>query len=184
MANKKLIALVGTVAAGILYTATPSFEGTIYKGYRDPVGIPTACTGRTGPEVVVGQRYTPQQCADLFDEDMYRHAAGVLMCTPQLKDKPYALAAASDFAFNMGVNAWCNSSMAGFVREGAIRLACVRFNENAQGKPQWVYATRYKKDKNGKFIIDAKGNRESEKIILPGLVTRAAWRRSSCEKSL
>lgn len=171
MANFKragLVGLVGSIAAGILYTATPGFEGTEHTAYLDPVGVATACTGHTGPEVVVGQRYTPQQCADMFDEDMYRHAAGVLVCTPQLKDKPYALAAASDFAFNMGVNAWCNSSMAGFVREGSMRLACVRFNENAAGKPQWVYAT----DKNGK------------KIMLSGLVKRAAWRRATCESGL
>lgn len=169
MANKKLIALVGTVAAGILYTATPQFEGTKYVGYRDPVGIPTNCTGHTGKDVVVGMKYTKQQCDDLFDADMYKHAAGVLMCTPQLKDKPKVLAAASDFAFNNGVSAWCDSSMATNVRAGNYRIACVRFNENAAGKPQWMYATD---PKTGK------------KIILPGLRKRADWRRATCEAGI
>lgn len=172
MANFKrggLVGLVGAVAAGILYTATPAFEGTEPVAYRDPVGIPTACIGHTGPEVVVGTRYTRQQCEDLFDKDMYKHAAGALVCTPQMKDKPYLLAAASDFAFHMGVGAWCNSSMASAVRSGDLRLACIRFNENAAGKPQWVFA---KDPKTGKMIE------------LPGLVTRAAWRRSTCLSGL
>lgn len=166
--NKKLVALVGSVTAGILYTATPMFEGTIPTGYKDPVGVPTACTGHTGPEVVVGKKYTAEQCGDLFDADMVKHASGVLKCTPQLGGKPYALAAASDFAFNMGVGAWCGSSMATAVKAGDYRTACTRFNENAAGNPQWVFA----KDKRGKMIA------------LPGLVSRAAWRRATCEREL
>lgn len=168
MANKKLIALVGSITAGILYTATPMFEGTPKTGYLDPVGIPTACTGHTGPDVVVGKRYTSQQCADLFDADMVKHASGVLICTPQLKGRTYQLAAASDFAFNNGVNAWCNSSMAGYVRIGAWYDSCRAFNQKPNGQPQWVFAT------------DKKGN----KVMLPGLVKRAAWRRATCEKDL
>lgn len=163
--KKKLVALVGTVAAGILYTATPQFEGTPKTGYLDPVGIPTACTGHTGKDVILGKRYTQQECDDLFDADMYKHAAGVLMCTPQLKDKPYVLASASDFAFNFGVGAWCSSSPAANVRAGDYKTACVRFNENAAGKPQWVYATKP----------------DGSTVALPGLVKRAKWRRDTCE---
>ena len=168
MANKKLVALVGTIAAGILYTVTPQFEGTPKVGYLDPVGIPTACTGHTGPDVVVGKIYTPQQCADLFDTDMVRHASGVLICTPQLKGRPYQLAAASDFAFNKGVNAYCNSSIAAYFRKGDWHNGCRAINQKPNGQPQWVFAT----DKQGR------------KVMLPGLVKRAAAIRKICETDL
>ncbi|USZ80587.1 lysozyme [Serratia phage MQ-4] len=168
MANKKLIGLVGAACAAILYTVTPKYEGTPQIGYLDPVGIPTACTGHTGPDVVVGKRYTKQECEQMFGEDMFRHASGVLKCTPQLKGRTYQLAAASDFAFNKGIGAYCGSSVAAYFRQGDWKNGCRAINQKPNGQPQWVFAT----DKHGR------------KVMLPGLVKRAAEIRKICETDL
>lgn len=39
-------------------------------GYPDGGGVPTAGYGHTGPDVVIGQRYTEQQCEDWLAADI------------------------------------------------------------------------------------------------------------------
>src|SRR5512147_184640 len=66
---------VALLAGGLI----AHFEGTIPTGYRDPIGIPTACTGHTGG-VTVGQRYSPEQCRAWLDADMATANAQVRRC--------------------------------------------------------------------------------------------------------
>lgn len=157
--RKRLAATVGAGACALLLSYVPQFEGMVLRGYKDPIGIVTACAGHT-KTAVLGRAYSPEECRDLLDTDLVEHADGVLKCTPVLKDKPYELAASTSFAYNVGVHAYCNSSIARAFNAGDFVTACKRFNENADGRPQWVYA-------GGK--------------ILPGLVNRRAIERAMCE---
>ena len=164
---KKLIAIVGALAASILVTTTPPHEGgPFFKPYKDPVGIPTVCWGHTGKDVIWGKVYTLDECEKFFDDDMSRHATQVLKCTPNLKDKPYFLAAAADFDFNNGK--WCQSMASQYMKKGDFKNGCMLMNENFNGNPQWVYAT------------DEKGN----KVKLRGLEKRRADFRRICESGL
>lgn len=163
----KLVSLVGSVAAAILVALSPGFEGgPFFVPYKDPVGIWTVCWGHTGKDVIPGKEYTIEQCEKFFDDDMSRHAQRVLQCTPNLKDKPYFLAAAADFDFNNGK--WCSSMAAQYMKKGDYKTGCMLTNESFTGNPQWVYAT----DKNGK------------KIKLKGLEIRRAKYREVCETGL
>ncbi len=110
----------------------PQFEGTILRGYADPIGIVTACTGHT-MTAVLGQPYTPAQCEKLLQDDLVDHAEGVLACVPTLGDKTGPLAAAISFTFNVGVKAFCGSTMARKFTAGDIAGACAEFS-------RWVYA--------------------------------------------
>lgn len=61
--------IIGGTVATLLATSmafVQPWESTVYVGYADVVGINTACTGHTGPEVVLGRRYDHYQCEKWF----------------------------------------------------------------------------------------------------------------------
>lgn len=153
--KKTLAALVGAACAGILWVIVPQFEGTETTGYLDPVGIPTKCMGDT-TNVIVGHRYSAAECRESLQTQLIAHAGPVLECTPSLAGRTDALAAAVSFAYNVGVSAYCTSTMAARVREGDLAGACAQLS-------RWVYA---------------KGKK------LTGLVKRRAAERALCERSL
>jgi lysozyme len=161
--NKKTIAgVVGASVATILLVVVPKFEGTVLRGYRDPIGIATKCSGDT-INVIVGHVYTKAECQASLENQLIAHAEPVLKCTPVLKGHTYQLAASISWAYNIGAGAYCNSTTARRFNAGDFRGACKAMNESDSGKPQWVSA-------GGK--------------ILPGLVKRRAEERALCEKDL
>lgn len=148
----KLVAMVGAGVAAMLTSQVPKFEGMILRGYRDPIGIVTACAGHT-KTAVLGKAYTPAECDELLAQDLVEHAAPVLRCTPGLKDKPGPLGAAVSFAFNVGAANYCGSTMARKFNAGDIMGGCAELSK-------WIYA----------------GGQ-----VLPGLVKRRASERAICE---
>jgi lysozyme len=160
--RQKLVALVSAPCAALLLTQLPKFEGTVLRGYRDPIGVVTACTGHT-KSAVLGRPYTPAECDALLVDDLVDKAAAVLQCTPVLQGQTYRLAAATSFAFNVGITAYCGSTTARRFNAGDYAGACKALNESDTGKPQWVTA-------RGK--------------PLPGLVKRRAIERQLCEGKL
>ncbi len=117
------------VAAGLgaaLMIATPlimKWEGTVYRGYIDPVGIATKCTGDTN-DVVVGKPYTKAECERSLADQLAAHSGPVLQCTPLLADHPYQLAAAISLTYNIGTGAYCRSSVARRFNQGDFIRAC------------------------------------------------------------
>lgn len=161
--NKKtLTGLIGAACCAILFVTVPAHEGTVLKGYVDPVGIPTKCMGDTN-NVEVNKLYTEAECKESLETQLIAHAEPVLKCTPGLKGKTYQLAAAVSFAYNIGAMAYCNSSTAKRFNSGDFKGACKAINESDSGKKQWV---------------TAKGRE------LPGLVKRRADERKLCETGL
>ena len=147
----KLKALIGATATAVLLSYVPQFEGVILRGYKDPIGIVTACSGHT-KTAILGRPYTKAECNELLVKDLYEHASGVLGCTPELKGHIPQLAAMISFAFNVGVTKYCNSTIAKRVRENDFLAAC-------NGLLEWVYA-------GGK--------------VMQGLVERRAIERELC----
>ena len=157
-----LAGVVGTVAATTLYCIVPRFEGVVHRGYFDPVGIATKCSGDTH-DVVVGQLVSPAECWESLNRQLVAHADDVLRCTPDLKDHPNQLAAAVSFAYNIGGRAYCKSTTARRFNAHDWKGACRAMNESDEGRAQWV--TSYGR-------------------ILPGLVKRRAEERALCEAGL
>ena len=160
--KKTLMGIVGAATAALLIYIVPHFEGVVYQGYLDPVGIPTKCMGDTHG-VVVGKPYSEAECRDSLETQLIAHAEPVLKCTPVLKGRTYQLAAVVSFAYNIGPDAYCGSTTARRFNAGDYHGACRAMNESDSGRPQWVTA-------GGK--------------VLPGLVKRRAAERALCERGL
>ncbi len=150
--GKTLKGVVGVGVAGLLLTYVPQFEGVILRGYKDPIGIVTACAGHTAT-AVLGKPYTHEQCMQLLEQDLIAHAEPVLACTPVLKGKTGPLAAATSLAFTIGGPKYCGSTAARRFNAGDIAGGC-------RALEMWNKA-------GGK--------------VLPGLVKRRATERAICE---
>lgn len=151
MPPKPLAAIVGIAAAAGLLSLTPSFEGTVYQTYRDPVGVLTYCTGAT-ENAQWGKSYSPAECRAQLDRDLSRHAEGVMACikAPLTTGQKIAFV---DLAYNVGVGAVCNSTLARKANAGDMAGACAELSK-------WTRA----------------GGQ-----VLPGLVRRRAAERELCE---
>ncbi|MEM5371958.1 lysozyme [Paraburkholderia azotifigens] len=160
--RKTLVGVVGAATAALLYVVVPKFEGIVHRGYIDSAGIPTKCAGDTH-DVVVGRRYSDDECKDSLESQLTAHAEPVLKITPGLRGHPYQLAAAISFAYNIGVANYAASTTARRFNEGDWRGACRAINESDNGTPQWV---------------TSKGE------VLPGLVRRRAEERALCERGI
>lgn len=155
MSRARLIAAVGAAGAATLLTTTPQLEGMVLRGYKDPIGIVTACAGHTAT-AVLGKPYSREECLVLLEKDLAEHAEGIAQCLPFAvweKMKTWQRAAFVSFAYNVGVRKFCTSSMATKVRSGDLAGACAELS-------RWVYA-------GGE--------------MLPGLVKRRRIERDMCE---
>lgn len=108
-----LTAIVGSLAASILYITIPEDEGTRYKAYYDSVSVLTICQGDT-QNVRPGMVETPEGCRVRLERQLVAHAKPVMECTPTLKapGRDYQRAAATSAAYNFGVNGYCRSTIA------------------------------------------------------------------------
>ena len=70
----KLIAKIGAATAALVVFTVALYEGTVLRTYRDPIGIVSACTGHTGPELRTGQTFTKEQCTEMLDVDLLKYA--------------------------------------------------------------------------------------------------------------
>jgi lysozyme len=79
------------------------------KPYLDIAGNPTVCDGETR---VAMRTYTLAECRAMTQRAYYEFGAQVLGCTPWIYDRPAMVAAAVVITYNIGVPAYCGSSMA------------------------------------------------------------------------
>ncbi|MGS1116859.1 lysozyme [Castellaniella sp. UC4442_H9] len=125
-------------------------EGIRYVPYTDPGnGTLTVCYGHTGPDIVLGKRYTPAECQTLLRADQAKAEAAVDRLVKVPIDK-YQRAALIDFAFNKGPGNLASSTLLRLANAGQAMAACEQY-------ARWVKA----------------GGR-----VLPGLVNRSdadAW---------
>lgn len=115
--NKAIAAVLATAIA------IPA-EGLRQWAYRDPVGIPTICFGST-VGVKLGDFRTIPECKAMLTKEMDHVIEAVDRCRPGLP--PEVLAAFSDFAYNVGNRAACDSSFSTAARKlasGDIAGAC------------------------------------------------------------
>lgn len=114
---------VAAIAAALLI-ATPfigKWEGKRNDPYKDIAGIQTVCYGETR---VPMRKYTDAECTEMLDKAVREFAEPVLKLTPTLADKPYALAAATSLAYNIGITAYGNSTARKRFVQGNIAGGC------------------------------------------------------------
>ena len=125
-------------------------EGVRTVAYRDPVGIPTICFGET-KAVKLGDRLTIDQCKDMLAARVEEFGAGVDRCVTSVLP-PTRKAALVSFSYNVGINAFCGSTLVKKLNAGDVAGACNELN-------RWTRAGG---------------------IVLPGLVKRRAEEREMC----
>ena len=150
----KLIAKIGAAAAALVVSTVAIYEGTVLRSYRDPIGIVTACTGHTGPELRMGQTFTKEQCTEMLYVDLLKHAQALECVKRPMTDGQKA--AFLSFAFNLGNSAFCGSTLVRKANAGDMPGACAELS-------RWTYA----------------GGKQ-----LQGLVNRRAAERKLCERGL
>ena len=128
------------------------FEGTKLRAYRCPAGVLTIAVGHTGPDVTEGQIITASDAVRLLYGDMLEadKAIDELVEVPLRENQRAALIS---FIFNIGRNAFRNSTLLKLINAGNFSAAGLQF-------ARW--------DKAGK-------------IQLPGLVKRRAAERALFE---
>lgn len=149
--RQKLVAKIGAAAVAIAAPTVVYFEGTVLRSYRDPIGIITSCSGHTGPELRMGQTFTKEQCEDQLYADLLKHSEALDCIKRPMTDGQKA--AFLSFAFNVGSDKFCSSTLARKANAGDMRGACAELS-------RWTLA----------------GGKE-----LPGLVKRRAVERRICE---
>jgi lysozyme len=151
-AGGTLAGVVGSVVALLLVQAIPEVESGSrpqLKAYRDIAGVWTICDGDTA-DVKPGMVETPAGCHVRLDTRLTREfAPAVLKRAPALKGHEWPLAAATVFAFNVGVAGWNSSTAATRFAAGDFAGGCAALGPyfvviDAKGKqatvPGWIKA--------------------------------------------
>jgi len=148
--TKKVAVAATTAALSLAGGLIAHFEGTRTEAYRDPVGIPTICTGHTDG-VVMGQVRTLAECDAMLRDDVETAMASVLALT-RVPLNQNELAAYTSFVFNLGHGNFARSTLLKKLNAGDREGAC---NE----LPRW---------------------NKAQGRVLPGLVKRRAAERDLC----
>lgn len=115
--------LLGSLAGSALLASVAMWEGTEYKPYRDIVGVLTVCNGYTGPDIIPNKTYGKAECDMLLKKELTVHGLGVLKCTKvPLNQNQYD--AFASFTYNVGVGAYCNSTLVRKLNAGDYTGAC------------------------------------------------------------
>lgn len=143
-------AKVAVVAVALVSAA----EGLRTYAYEDPVGIPTICFGETRG-VELGDTATPAQCEAMLAGRLVEFSREVDGCLKaRVPDETYA--AILSFAYNVGADRFCRSTMARKANAGDLRGACDEL-------PRWNKAGG---------------------VVWPGLTKRRADERALCLKGI
>jgi lysozyme len=118
-------------AAAVAVPTIAVYEGYVPYGYADPgplgVKLPTACYGST-KGIVLGKKYTAQQCADMLAADAVTHGLEIAPCLPD--NLPIETRAAfTSFGFNVGTAAFCKSTLSRKALAGDLRGACAELSK-------------------------------------------------------
>lgn len=113
-------------AAGSLFVA--GWEGMHLVAYRDKLagGIPTVCAGETRG-VKITDRYTEAECLAMLNDALQDFADGVRRCVDFDNMPASRQIAVVSVSYNIGVGAFCKSTMARKFNAGDIRGACDAF---------------------------------------------------------
>lgn len=158
VSNHTLVMRVGVAVAAALTTFVAGKEGLRLETYLDYGGVPTACFGET-LGIKPGMTFTKAQCEQMLADHLALTMKGVVECTrPEVPPGP--LAAYTSFAYNVGVPAFCKSTMAKQARAGQFTLSCAQFD-------RWTFI----------------GNKDCKvrSNMCNGIVIRRAEERALCE---
>jgi lysozyme len=125
------------------------FEGCRLRAYQDPIGIWTIGYGHTPAQQ--GQQIDQAEADALLATDMNKAASAALRLCPVLATRENALAAVSDFVFNLGAGRLQASTLRRRINQSEWDLAAGEFGK-------WVYA-------GGRVLKGLVARREAERAV-------------------
>lgn len=121
-------------------------EGNSHRSYWDAIAkVWTICRGVTGPDIVEGLVWTDEQCVARESQMLQDFNTRVMRCLGGAELTSYEHFAFLHFAWNVGPDLFCRSSVAESARHGDYARACARIEEaffRAGGKDCRVAANR------------------------------------------
>lgn len=125
MKRRRNVLIGGTAAAALCVTTVGQFEGLRTKAYRDIIGVPTICYGETRG-VKMGDVASREECDAMLIKALQEFEQGVYSCTTA-ELPPARLVATVSFAYNLGVGAYCQSSIVRHLNAGEVKAGCDAF---------------------------------------------------------
>lgn len=120
--NKKRVAAATLVASSIALASIALHEGYREKAYRDPVGIPTIGYGET-KGVKMGDVTNPKEALERLRTSADEHGRGMAACIKvPVSQNEYD--AYLGFTYNVGVTAFCKSTLNKKLNSGDYEGAC------------------------------------------------------------
>lgn len=126
----------GSAIAVAAIALVGAWEGLRTVAYRDVVGVPTVCYGETRG-VKMGDRYSKAECDAMLGAGLKDFEKGMRRCLKspdKIPDKTYV--AFLSFSYNVGIGAFCRSTLVRKANSGDLRGACKELLKwvNAGGK--------------------------------------------------
>lgn len=147
MKRAKGAAAIGAATVALVL----AWEGLRTKPYYDSVGVLTVCVGET-QNVRPGASYTAEQCKAMLVRRLDVFEAGVNKCLKNPEAVPSgAYVASISLAYNIGVPAFCGSSIRRKLDAGDVRGACDAF--------------RLYNKAGGRYLQGLANRREAERAI-------------------
>lgn len=117
-----------TLKAGkACYALLREFEGCELKAYICPAGVPTIGYGSTGSHVKMGMVITKTEAEALLKKDLVRFEKAVLKAVAPKEPQQEEFDAMVSLAFNIGIKAFTNSTVAKRYKEGRTTEAANAF---------------------------------------------------------
>lgn len=111
---------IGLLAIGFV----GNWEGLRLYAYQDVIGVWTACYGETHG-IRPGMKFTRDQCDVMFLDSLEKHERGMRACMVKPDSiPPKTYVAFVSFTYNVGIGAYCRSTLARLVNVGNLRGAC------------------------------------------------------------
>lgn len=118
MSRWRIIGGTAAAAATMAVGGITYFEGVVPYTYADPIGIPTACMGETGPHIQFGQSFTLEECRAMLDVRVQSTMLRLSACLDGVEVTQGQVVALTSWAYNVGTGAACSSTLAKLARAG------------------------------------------------------------------
>ncbi|MDL3984599.1 lysozyme [Shewanella xiamenensis] len=182
--NSKLKAFL--MAAGLSSAAitgaqlTDKWEGNSLTVYVDAVGVLTACRGHTNKDLKLGQRFTEQQCMEIFAKDIAKEDKQLLQLTAPVRLTHSEHAAYLSFLHWAGYGNFASSTLRKKLLAGDRVGACKELTQACSTNSPTPQHPGGERVCNGWTY----GTRLGVKVRLNGLIKRRAEEQAICLSEL
>lgn len=111
-------------AAFVAYDLSLPSEGFHQEVYLDPVNLPTVCVGRMDRSLKLGQKFSIEECMEMFTEDWKKHQRQLDSVVKVPYASEWQKEALTDFTFNVGIGNVRSSTLIRLLNENKHTEAC------------------------------------------------------------